>query len=275
MPLRAARLSPVAWGLLAVATVAAAVGAESVGGPEMPERAGDLAAGLALLGGGAVAWTRRPRAGAGPLMVVSGLAWFAGDLSSALLYAHRGPLVHLLLTYPSGRTSSRVTLLVIAAAYVDGLIPDVARSEWMTLALMGAVVLVAAARHRAVGGAERRARAAALACAALLAAALGLAALARLLDAGTDAAAVWVLYGAVVAIACGLTADLLWGRWGRAALTGFVIDLGDRPRAAGAARRVGADARRSRPRARLPHRRARRLGRRGGAAGAAAGSRRR
>jgi signal transduction histidine kinase len=53
------------------------------------------------------------------------------------------------------------------------------------------------------------------------------AALTRLFDAGTDAAALWVLYGAVVAIACGLTADLLWGRWGRAALTGFVIDLGD------------------------------------------------
>ena len=202
------------------------MGAESVGGPEMPERAGDLAAGLALLGGGAVAWTRRPRAGAGPLMVVSGLTWFAGDLSSALLYAHRGPLVHLLLTYPSGRASSRVTRLVIAAAYADGLIPDVARSEWVTFALMGAVVLVAAARHRTVGGAERRARAAALACAALLAAALVFAALTRLFDAGTDAAAVWVLYGAVVAIACGLTADLLWGRWGRAGLTGFVIDLG-------------------------------------------------
>ena len=229
MPLRAARLSPVAGGLLAVATVAAAVGAESVGGPEMPERAGDLAAGLALLGGGAIAWTRRPRAGAGPLMVVSGLSWFAGDLSSALLYAHRGPLVHLLLTYPSGRASSRVTLLVIAAAYADGLIPDVARSEWTTLALMGTVVLVAAWRHRAVGGAERRARAVALACAALLAAALVFAALTRLFDAGTDAAALWVLYGAVVAIACGLTADLLWGRWARAALTGFVIDLGDDP----------------------------------------------
>jgi len=136
--------------------------------------------------------------------------------------------VHLLLTYPSGRSSSRVTLLVIAAAYADGLIGHLARSEWLTLALMGAVVLLAAARHRAAGGVERRARAAALACAALLSATLGLAALMRSLEAGTDAAAVWALYAAIVAIACGLTADLLWGRWGRAALTGFVIDLGDR-----------------------------------------------
>ena len=43
-------------------------------------------------------------------MLLSGVAWFAGDLWSVLLYAHRGPLVHLLLTYPSGRVSSRVTL---------------------------------------------------------------------------------------------------------------------------------------------------------------------
>ena len=136
--------------------------------------------------------------------------------------------MHLLLTYPSGRTSSRVTLLVIAAAYVDGLSPDLARSEPATLVLMGAVVLVAAARHRTAGGAERRARAAALAGAVLLSATLGLAALGRLFDAGTDTAAVWAVYGAVFAIACGLGADLVWGRWGRAALTGFVIDLGDR-----------------------------------------------
>ena len=228
MPVRAPRLSPAAWGLLPAAAVVAALGAESIGGPELPERVGDLAAGLALLGCGATAWVRRPSAGAGPLMLLSGFAWFAGAVSSALLDAYRGPLVHLLLTYPSGRASSRVTLLVIAAAYVDGLSPDLARSEPATLVLMGAVVLVAAARHRTAGGAERRARAAALAGAVLLSATLGLAALGRLFDAGTDMAAVWAVYGAVFAIACGLGADLLWGRWGRAALTGFVIDLGDR-----------------------------------------------
>jgi signal transduction histidine kinase len=228
MPLSAPRLSPVAWGLGALAAVAAVLGVESIGGPEMPERAGDLAAGLTLLICGAVAWTLRPHAGAGPLMLLSGVAWFAGDLWSVLLYAHRGPLVHLLLTYPSGRSSSRVTLIVIAAAYADGLIPDLARSEWATLALMGAVLLIAIARHRAVGGAERRARAAALAGAALLSLTLGLTALMRLLDGAANSAAVWALYGAVVATACGLTADLLWGRWSRAALTGFVIDLGDR-----------------------------------------------
>jgi signal transduction histidine kinase len=213
--------------LLAAVGMAAAVGAEWAGGPDMPERLGDLAAGLALLGGAAMAWMRYPRAGAGPLMLASAVTWFAGDLWSALLFAHRGPLVHLLLTYPSGRTSSRLTAVVIAAAYVDGAIPELARSEWTTLALMGAVVSVAAARHRAAGVAERRARAAALACAVLLSATLGLTALGRLLDVETGAAPVWALYGSLIAIGCGLTADLLWGRSGRSALTGFVIDLGD------------------------------------------------
>ena len=228
MPLSAPRLSPFAWGIVAVATIVAALGAESIGGPAMPERVGDLAAGLALLVCGALAWTLRPQAGAGPLMMLSGVVWFAGDLWSFLLYAHRGPLVHLLLTYPSGRMSSRVTLIVIAAAYADGLIPEIARSEWVTLALMGAVTLIAVARHRVVGGVERRARAAALAGAVLLSVTLGLTAVLRLFDGGANRTAVWALYGTVAAIACGLTADLLWGRWGRAALTGFVIDLGDR-----------------------------------------------
>jgi signal transduction histidine kinase len=237
VPVRAADLSPAAWGLVTAAVVATAIGAELVGGPDMPETAADLTAGLALMCGGAVAWLRRPGIGAGPLMLLSGVAWFAGDLWSTLLYAYRGPLVHLLLTYPSGRTSSRVTLLVIAAAYVDALIPAAARSEWMTLALAGAVVLVAAWRHHASGGAERRARAAALACAAVLGSVLAFGALGRLADASVETAAVWALYGAVFAIACGLTADLLWGRWGRVAATGLIIDLGDHhePRALRAA----------------------------------------
>ena len=203
----------------------------------MPLWAADLIAGLALVSCGAVASLRRPRAGAGPLMLLSGAAWFAGDAWSALLYAHRGPLVHLLLTYPSGRTTSRITLLVIAAAYVDGLIPALARSEWATLGLVASVVLVATWRHQIAAGVERRARAAALAGAAALCAPLAFAALGRLTDAGVETAAVWALYGVVFAIACGLTCDLLWGQWGRVAATGLVIDLGDHhePRALRAA----------------------------------------
>jgi signal transduction histidine kinase len=224
----AARLTPWLWALLALAVLAAGAGAEWASGLGMPEAAGDFVAGMALVGGGAAAWARRPSSRCGPLSVLAGLAWFAGDLAEALLYAHRGPLVHLLLTYPSGRVGSRVSGVVIGAAYVDGLVPELARSEWPTIALMAAVVIVAARRHRAAGGVERRARAAALAGAAAVGGALALAAVARLAGAAHDEAAVWAYEVAVVLTALGLAADLVWGRWSRAAVTGLVVDLGDR-----------------------------------------------
>jgi len=219
---------PLGRALLTGVAVVAAVSAELVAGRGMPDAAGDLVAGLALLVGGAAAWARRPGSRSGPLSVLAGVAWFSGDLADVLLYAHRGPLVHLLLSYPSGRVDSRAAAVVIGAGYIDGLIPELARLEWPTIALMAAVVTVAAWRHRTVGGVERRARAAALAGAVVIGGALALAASARLVGADLDAAAAWAYYVAVALTATGLSADLLWGRWTRAAVTGFVVDLGDR-----------------------------------------------
>jgi signal transduction histidine kinase len=227
MPGRARLLTPLAWALSGVALVAA-VGAERLAGPGMPDAAGDLVAGLALVAGGAAAWVGRPESRSGPLSVLAGVAWFAGDVTDALLYAHRGPLVHLLLSYPTGRVRSRAGAVVIGAAYVDGLIPELARSEWPTIALMAVVVTVAVWRHRTAGGVERRARAAALAGAVMVGGTLALAASVRLAGVDLDAAAAWIYYAAVAVTAAGLSADLLWGRWTRAAVTGFVVDLGDR-----------------------------------------------
>jgi signal transduction histidine kinase len=223
-----ARLTPWTWALLAFAVLAAGVGAEWAGGLAMPEAVGDFVAGMALVGGGAAAWATRPSSRSGSLSVLAGLAWFAGDLAEVLVYAHRGPLVHLLLTYPSGRAQSRLPAVVIGAAYVDGLVPELARSEWPTIALMAAVVIVAVRRHGAAGGVERRARAAALAGAVAVGGTLALAAVARLAGADLDGAAVWVYEVAVALTALGLAADLLWGGWTRAAVTGLVVDLGDR-----------------------------------------------
>ena len=132
MPGRARLLTRLGWALLTGLTLVAALGAERLAGPGMPDAAGDFLAGLALLAGGAAAWAKRPGSRSGPLSVLAGVAWFAGDLTDVLLYAHRGPLVHLLLTYPSGRVGSRAAAVVIGAAYVDGLIPELARSEWPT-----------------------------------------------------------------------------------------------------------------------------------------------
>ena len=48
----AARLTPWTWALLALAVLAAAVGAEWASGLGMPEAAGDFVVGMALVGGG-------------------------------------------------------------------------------------------------------------------------------------------------------------------------------------------------------------------------------
>ena len=70
---------------------------------------------------------------------------------------------------------------MIAAAYVDGLVPALARAPWPTIALMAAVVGVAAWRRAGARGLERRARAVALPAARPPSAApLALAAIGRL-----------------------------------------------------------------------------------------------
>jgi signal transduction histidine kinase len=164
--------------------------------------------------------------------MLAGVTWLAGDLAGVLVYAHRGPLVHAMLTFPTGRTRSKPLILVIALAYVDGLVPSVARAPWTTIVLM-AVVVVAGGWRWAVGGAERRARGVAAACAAAAATPLVLASSGHLAGSGTDVAATWMYEAAIVLTAGLLTVALMSGRSVRAATTGLVVHLAGRqePRA--------------------------------------------
>jgi len=191
----------------------------------LAEGVGDVAAGVALLSAGVASWAGARRSRTGPLLVLAGVVWLAGDVASALVYAHRGPLVHALLTYPTGRTRSAPVLAVIALAYVDGLVPAVARSPWVTIALTAAVVGVAAWRWAAARGLERRARMVPFACAAIVAAPLTLAAIGRLTGSETDVVAMWTYEAAIAVSAGALAVDLLSGRSVRAAATGLVVDL--------------------------------------------------
>ena len=199
----------------------------------LPETAADLAVGLTLLAAGVAMWVRRRSSGSGPLIALAGAAWLAGDVWSALAYAHRGALVHALLTYPSGRTRSPVIAAVIAIAYIDGLVPELARAPWPTVALTVAVVGTAAWRRAGTGGLERRALTAPLIGAAAIGAALAVAAIGRLAGIGTEAVAAWAYEGAIAVTGGILAHDLLSGRTARAAATGLVVDLADRqePRA--------------------------------------------
>jgi signal transduction histidine kinase len=214
---------------VAAAGVAVAVAGEAA--TYLPEEPGlaaaDAAVGLAFIGLGLVAWQRRASSRSGLLMIATGFAWFAGSFATVALFLHRGPLLHLLLGYPRGRLRSRLEQLVMVGAYVDGAVYLLARQDGVTIALSLAVVPTALVGYLRAGGPERRARAAALAAASAVALALGLGAMGRIADVGAAAAWLSVYQAVLVLVAVGLFADLLWGRWTQAAITGLVVDLGE------------------------------------------------
>jgi hypothetical protein len=214
---------------VAAAGLAIAVAAESVTYlPDEPRlAAADAAVGLAFIGLGVVAWQRRPSSRSGLLMAATGFAWFAGSFVEAALFLHRGPLVHLLVGYPRGRLRSRLERVVVAAGYVDGAVYPLARQDTVTIALALAVMATVLVGYLGAGGAERRARAAALAAASAVALVLGLDAVGRVMELGDVAVWLWVYQAVLVLVAVGLFADLLWGRWTQAAITGLVLDLGE------------------------------------------------
>jgi hypothetical protein len=199
--------------------------------PAVPgSAAGDFAVGLVFIVGGVVVW-RRSAVTAG-LLIATGVAWFLASSASGLVFLHRGPLVHLLLSYPRGRLESRFERTVVAVAYAEALVYPLGRSNLATLALLIAVVIASAVRHARAGGSERRARAAALIATGAVVTVLAVAAVGRMLDASADSAVLWAYEVVLAAVAAGLCADLLWGRWTQAAVTGLVVDLGDLEREA-------------------------------------------
>ena len=101
------------WPVLA----AVGVGAEAVGlgfddpGAWIP----DLLTGWLLAACGLVAWEQRPRSLVGPLLVATGGLWFVGDVSTAAVFAYRGPLLNVTLTYPGGRLTAVARLWPLPA----------------------------------------------------------------------------------------------------------------------------------------------------------------
>jgi signal transduction histidine kinase len=96
-----------------------------------------LGIGWGFVGTGLFAWNRRPGSNIGPLMIAVGFAGLVkalafsngeiifaiGSLGEVLIY---GLLVHLLLSFPSGRLESGVDRLVVAAAYFNTVVVQVA-----------------------------------------------------------------------------------------------------------------------------------------------------
>src|SRR4051812_25643426 len=108
----------------------------------------DLATGLALLTCGLVASRLRPHGWNGWLLTAAGLAWFVpnfsdvgsvviAQLAAALLLAHRGPLLHVILTYPDGRTASLVVRGAVVLSYVAAIGQAFWPQSWLAIAAAG------------------------------------------------------------------------------------------------------------------------------------------
>jgi hypothetical protein len=209
------------------------VAAEWVGQPELIVL--DAAAGFALLFLGLWAWSSRPESVVGRIMVGGGLAWFLGTLWAPAVFLNRGPLAHLLLSYPSGRVSTRLERVSVVAAYGYAAAYPVAANDYATIAFAAGLAALSIRRYSVAWGTARRARIAPLTASTAFGLVLVSGAATRLADVGGGHAVLFVYDLSVVLIAVGLFADLLWGRWTQAAVTGLVIDLGE-PRAAGTLR---------------------------------------
>lgn len=230
--------------VLVVAAATVGLGIEWLGyGGSIGLAAADFVVGVAFLVCGLVVRERRGDSRIALLFLTSGLAWFLGTLAgsdvgaissagAALLYVHRGPFVHLILAYPTGHVRSGLDRMVVAIAYVDGLVISVAQNDVLTIGLAGMVVAAGAGGLRGQPPNLRKARALATGVAALVGAALVLGSASRL--AGTTAfsdSLLLVTYEATLVVAAfSLAGGLLVNRPQRAAVADIVVELEAMPR---------------------------------------------
>jgi signal transduction histidine kinase len=230
------------FGLVVLAGGVLGLGAEWVGfGWADPRHwIPDLAVGWTFIGCGLVAWARRPASRTGPLMAATGFTWFVGNFASVgvaavawvaghMVYLHRGPLVQLVLTYPSGRPSSRLVRGAVVVGYAVAVITPIWQSAGATILLAGLLVAICARDYVAAVGPFRRARLIALQAAAGLSLVLAGTTAARLLlpleQVSGPTLLVYKL--ALCVLATGLLAGLLVAPWQRAVVTDLVVELGE------------------------------------------------
>jgi signal transduction histidine kinase len=199
----------------------------------------DLVVGWTFIGCGLIATARRPDNRSGALMVGAGFTWFLGNfadvdagfvawVAAQGVYVHRGPLVHLILAYPSGRVSSRLSRAAVGLGYAVAVAVPVWDSEVATFVVSVLLIAVTSREYVRAIGRQRRARVLPVRAAAGLGLVLVGGAVARLTlptgDVGTPALLAYELM--LLVIAGGLFAGLVSASWERADVTDLVVELG-------------------------------------------------
>jgi signal transduction histidine kinase len=198
----------------------------------------DPLVGVILLALGGLAWRSGRGRRVSLLMVLAGGCWFAGLLAGPALYLHRGPLVQLHLSYPSGRLRRPLAKLATTAAFLASVLEALSPRPRLTLAASALVAAAALDTFLRTSGPARRAAAPALAAALGFAGVLAVSGLNQILGWEVDGP-VALGYDAVVCLAVTLLlVDLLNGRWVDATVTELVIQLGARPEITGLRRQL-------------------------------------
>jgi hypothetical protein len=198
----------------------------------------DLLTGWTLIGCGLIAWTRRPESRTGPLLAATGVTWFFGNfvavggaigwIAGQSVYLHRGPLLHAVIAFPSGRPPSRLAAGAIVVSYGVAVVPEIWSNETASVALALLLVGVTAIGYVRSVGQDRRARGIALRIAVGLGVVIVAGSLARLLLPGPETVTVALLAyeTTLCAVAIAMTVGLLSASWERAAVTDLVVELG-------------------------------------------------
>lgn len=200
----------------------------------------DLTVGWSFIGCGLVAARRRPDSRSGALLAATGFAWFVGNFAGSeigvvawtaahLLFFYRGPLIHLVLTYPTGRTTSWLARCAIALGYATSVVNAIWQNSVATIVVAVLVVAVSSRDHLRAVGRARRAHLAALRASTSLALVWAAEAVIRLaLPRSTGNDTLLLAYeAALIAICGGLFLGLLSAPWERVEVADFVVELGE------------------------------------------------
>ena len=186
---------------------------------------GDLLVAVVWIGVAASLWPQARTRRAAAITAAFAAAWLAGSIEPALVFLHRGPLMHLALAYPGGRLESGVSRMVVGAAYVQGALGAELDGPGWTLAFAITLVAATSARVLVVTGAVRRSRLAPAALGAVAGTVLAIGAVSRL--AGGDADVLLAFELVLIIAGFAVAADLQTAHWSRATIAGLVVDLGE------------------------------------------------
>lgn len=201
----------------------------------------DLAVGWTFVACGLIAAQRRPGSGLGPLMLAIGGAWFLPNFGSVqvgvpawlahhALYLYRGPLIHLLVTFPTGRPTSPLSRTAVALGYLSAL-GWVWAEDRIAVPLAVLLLTMAVVDRRRLRGPIRRARLVGVEALGLTTLALAGGSVARLLVADDQVltATRWIAEVVLCLVPVWLLVSLLTARWERATVTDLVVEMSTAP----------------------------------------------